>query len=120
MGGSTVVVEEMSDYLESLRKLHRTDLEVLYPGHGPKIDAPDRTIAEYLSHRMDRERQIIDVLERGASSLGAIVTEVYRDVDPVLHPVAAISVAAHLEKLSDDGRVEIEPDPTWDSGVSLR
>jgi len=120
MGGSTVVVEEMSDYLESLQKLHRTDLEVLYPGHGPVIDAPDATIAEYLSHRIERERQIINVLKRGASSLGAIVTEVYRDVDPALHPVAAMSVAAHLEKLNIEGRVEIEPDLTWDSGVSLR
>lgn len=120
MGGSTVVVEEMSDYLESLRKLHSTGLEVLYPGHGPMIDAPDSTIAEYLSHRMERERQIIDALRRGARSLGAIVTDVYRDVDGALHPAAAMSVAAHLEKLSHDGRVEVESDPTWGSGVVLR
>lgn len=120
IGGSTVVVEDMSDYLDSLRRLHGTGLETLCPGHGPVIDAPDVTIAEYISHRLERERQILDALERGAGSVGAIVTYVYRDVDPSLHPVAAISVAAHLEKLSVDGRVEVEFEPAWESEVQLR
>ena len=120
MGGSTVVVEEMSDYLESLRKLHSTGLETLYPGHGPAIDTPDATIAEYLSHRLERESQILDAVGRGAGSVGGIVIEVYRDVDPALHPMAATSVAAHLEKLSIEGLVEVEAEPTWESEVRLR
>ena len=120
MGGSTVVVEEMSDYLESLRKLHSTGLQTLYPGHGPVIDAPDATIAEYISHRLEREAQILDAVGRGATSLGAVVADVYRDVDPNLHPIAAMSVAAHLEKLSIEGKVGVESDPTWESEVLLR
>lgn len=120
MGGSTVVVEEMSDYLESLRKLHSTGLESLHPGHGPVIDAPDATIAEYISHRLEREGQILDAVGRGAGSVGEIVVDVYRDVDSALHPLAATSVAAHLEKLSFEGLVEIESEPTWDSEVLLR
>ncbi len=120
MGGSTVVVEDMSDYLGSLEKLHGTGLETLFPGHGPVIDSPDATIAEYISHRLEREAQILDALERGADSVGSIVTEVYRDVNEALHPMAAMSVAAHLEKLSVDGRVEVEPEPTWEAEVRLR
>ena len=120
MGGSTVVVEEMSDYLESLRKLHSTGLETLHPGHGPVIDAPDATIAEYISHRLEREGQILDAIGRGAGSIGAIVIDVYQDVDPALHPIAGMSVAAHLEKLSNEGRVEVESEPTWESEVLLR
>lgn len=120
MGGSTVVVDGMSDYLESLRKLHNTGLERLYPGHGPVIDSPDRTIAEYISHRLERERQILDALGRGARSLGAIVLDVYADVDPALHPLAAMSVAAHLQKLSIDGRVDVQAEPKWESEVRLR
>lgn len=120
MGGSTVVVGDMSEYMESLQKLHGTGLEALYPGHGPVIDAPDATIAEYISHRLERERQILDALERGMASVGAIVTDVYRDIDPALHPVAAMSVAAHLRKLGTDGRVEVETEPTWESEVRLR
>jgi glyoxylase-like metal-dependent hydrolase (beta-lactamase superfamily II) len=120
MGGSTVVVEEMSDYLESLRRLQSTGLQALYPGHGPVIDAPDATIEEYISHRLQREAQVLDAVGKGAGSLGAVVADVYRDVDPNLHPIAAMSVAAHLEKLSIEGKVEIESDPTWESEVLLR
>lgn len=120
MGGSTVMVEDMGDYLNSLRKLQSTGLEALYPGHGPVIDAPEAVIADYVAHRLEREDQILTALAAGAGSLGAIVSNVYRDVDSALHPAAAVSVAAHLAKLRSDGLVESDPNPTWDSEVRLR
>ena len=119
MGGSTVVVEDMTDYLRSLHKLHETGIETLCPGHGPTIDAPDALIAEYISHRLERESQIVGAVERGADSVGSIVVDVYRDVDEALHPIAAMSVAAHLEKLSAEGRVAVESKPSWDSEVGI-
>lgn len=119
MGGSTVVIEDMSDYLNSLHRLRGTGLEVIHPGHGPVIDAPDDLITEYIEHRLEREQQIVAALEAGAGTLGAIVVEVYRDVDPALHPVAAMSVAAHLAKLGSDGLVVCGPEPTWDDEVRL-
>jgi len=120
MGGSTVVVEDMSDYMQSLQKLQNTGLETLYPGHGPVLDAPDEIIAEYLAHRREREDQIVEAMRDGASTLGEIVEAVYADVDPMLHPVASVSVGAHLAKLRDEGRAEVEFDPVWDSPVALR
>jgi glyoxylase-like metal-dependent hydrolase (beta-lactamase superfamily II) len=105
MGGSTVVVSDLADYLASLRKVQGTDWARIYPGHGPEIDNPAATISEYLEHRLDRERQILDAMERGARSVGSIVEIVYADVDSELHPVAAHSVAAHLTKLQRDGLV---------------
>lgn len=119
MGGSTVVVEDMSAYLESLHRLQGTGLEVIYPGHGPVIDAPDAIIAEYVSHRLERERQILGALGGGASTLGEIVLEVYRDLDPALRPAAAMSVTAHLMKLVGDERVRCAVGPMWDSPVEL-
>ncbi len=119
MGGSTVVVEDMAQYLTSLRRLHGIGLEALYPGHGPVIDAPDALISEYIAHRLDREEQIISAIARGAETLGEIVTKVYRDVDPALHPVAAMSVGAHLRKLVAEERVVTDEDPRWDSPVAL-
>ena len=120
MGGSTVVVEDMSDYLNSLHKLGNTGLDVLYPGHGPVIDAPDAVIAEYIEHRLERERQILSALHDGAVSVGSVVSDVYRDVDPSLHPLAAVSVMSHLEKLRREGVVNIDEEPAWDSKVVLR
>jgi glyoxylase-like metal-dependent hydrolase (beta-lactamase superfamily II) len=106
MGGSTVVVEDMGAYLASLERLVSTGLRRLYPGHGPVIDDPDALLSTYLAHRLDRERQIIQALHDGAASVDAIVAMVYHDVDPALHSVAAVSVAAHLRALVADGRVD--------------
>lgn len=119
MGGSTVVVEDMSDYIASLQKLRGTGLRTIFPGHGPVIDDPDAVLAEYVAHRMERERQIVGALERGASTVGEIVEDVYVDVDPGLHPAAAMSVGAHLIKLRTDGRVEVGSHPGWDTEVVL-
>jgi glyoxylase-like metal-dependent hydrolase (beta-lactamase superfamily II) len=119
MGGSTVVIEDMTDYLNSLYRLRATGLAVIHPGHGPVIDAPDELITEYIEHRLERERQILAALEAGAGSLGEIVLDVYADVDPGLHPVAAMSVTAHLDKLVADGAVVCDPEPMWDGEVRL-
>jgi glyoxylase-like metal-dependent hydrolase (beta-lactamase superfamily II) len=119
MGGSTVVIEDMTDYMASLQRLQDIGLETIYPGHGPVIDAPDAVIADYVAHRMERERQIVDALVRGAVSLGEIVVDVYADVDPGLHPAASMSVSAHLAKLKAEGRVLVADEPTWGSKVAL-
>jgi hypothetical protein len=50
------------------------------------------------------------------------VTEIYKEVDTALHPLAAFSVAAHLRKLVDDNRIEFheqDADELWDALVTL-
>ena len=104
-GDSTVVIDDLSAYMRSLRRLQDTNWIRLYPGHGPEIDEPAPLIQEYIDHRLNRERQIEGAIDGGASTVGEIVRAVYADVDSALHPIAAHSVAAHLGKLVDDGRV---------------
>ena len=108
MGGSTVIVENMADYLRSLERLQGLEIGRLLPGHGEPMDDPAGKIAEYLSHRRQREEQVLAVLEAGPASVERIVEVVYRDVDRRLHPLAARSVLAHLRKLRDEGRVHGE------------
>ena len=105
MGGSTVIVEDMAAYLASLRRLHGTGIARIHPGHGPVLDDPDGVIGYYIEHRLEREAQIIGAVRDGASSVGEVVRTVYTDVDAGLHPAAAISVEAHLRKLSEEGSV---------------
>lgn len=119
MGGSTVMVEDMKRYLDSLRVLQRTGLRVIYPGHGPIMRDPDRTIGEYLEHRLMREAQILGAVRGGATTVGAVVQRVYAEVDPVLHPAAAVSVDAHLRKLADDGVVTYRGGG-WSGPVGVR
>ena len=102
------MVEDMSPYLRSLRRLEPLTLSRLYPGHGDEIDDPHRTIADYIAHRLDREREIVAAIEGGNETVGQVVATVYGDVDPALHPLAAFSVVAHLRKLREEGRAEFD------------
>ncbi len=121
MGGSTVVIEEMAEYLDSLERVAGLDVDVLYPGHGPTLDDPAAVIRQYREHRAMRERQIIEAMARGASTVGDVVHLVYADVDPALHFAAAQSTGAHLRKLVGEGKVEL-PDAAadWTSRVVLK
>lgn len=120
MGGSTVMVEHMGDYLRSLEKVARLRVAKLMPGHGPVIDDPSEVIDYYISHRLERERQILEAVAGGRESVGAVVEHVYADVDAELHPLAALSVAAHLRKLHDERRVAFsEPGAVWDAVVKM-
>jgi glyoxylase-like metal-dependent hydrolase (beta-lactamase superfamily II) len=99
MGGS------LRDYMDSLRRLQALDLTVLYPGHGPEVDDPQAKIAQYLTHRQEREDRLVAALERGERSRAALLAEVWDDVPEQLRGAAAIAMQAHLEKLEDDGRL---------------
>lgn len=109
LGTGTVVIPppdgNMVDYLASLRRLLGLDLLRLYPGHGAPIDRPYEKIEEYLAHRLMRERQIVDALAAGVDTIGAIVARLYAELPPMLHPAAALTVRAHLEKLVAEGVV---------------
>lgn len=107
MGGSSVIVEYMADYLDSLEKIRGLGVSMLYPGHGEIMDDPDEVIGWYLDHRLEREQQIIAALERGARSIGEIVEICYEEVDPIIFPMAARSVGAHLRKLEQENLVTL-------------
>lgn len=110
MGGSSVMVEKMGPYLDSLEKLRGTGVERLHPGHGDDMDDPDAVIDWYIAHRLQRHEQILDAIAGGANTVSSIVEDVYNDVDPSLHPLAARSVQAHITLLSDQGRITLEGD----------
>jgi glyoxylase-like metal-dependent hydrolase (beta-lactamase superfamily II) len=105
MGGSSVMVERLGPYMASLERLQPMDLERLYPGHGPEMDHPAEVISWYLAHRRQREAEILAAIRSGCRTIESIVETVYAEVDSSLHPLAAKSVAAHLEKLVEDGLV---------------
>ncbi|CAN5355115.1 MBL fold metallo-hydrolase [soil metagenome] len=107
MGWSTSVVSppdgDMTDYMLSLGKLMEREDGIYYPAHGEAIPEPRRLVRGMIGHRRMREGQIMRFLERnGSSVIPSMVAEMYRGVDPGLHPAAGRSVLAHL--LDMDGR----------------
>lgn len=120
MGGSSVIVEYMAEYLESLEKVRGIGVTMLYPGHGEVMEDPDEVIDWYREHRLEREQQILDALHRGARSVGEIVEACYQDIDQAYFLMAARSVGAHLRKLAAEGIVTLPHGSSdWSSWVVL-
>jgi len=95
----------LSAYLDSLRRLRDLDVDVLCPGHGPYVRDPRAKIDEYLSHRLDRERRLVDALERGLRGRDELLDAAWSEVPDDLRFAAAITMEAHLEKLEEEGRL---------------
>ena len=94
----------MRDYLRSLERMRALpNLSVIFGGHGPAIANPYAKIDEYISHRLEREQNILQAVREGAATAKEIVARVYTDVSPKAHAMAERAVLAHLEKLEADG-----------------
>ena len=120
MQGSTVIIEDASDYLDSLYLVRDLGVERLEPGHGDAITDAGAAVSEYIDHRLMRERQIVGAVRAGAGTVGAVVDVVYADVPAGLRPAAAHQVRVQLVKLSRDGAVWFD-DATGESGsIRLR
>ncbi len=96
----------MRDYLRSLERLRGLpNLSVIFGGHGPAIANPYAKIDQYISHRLEREQNILQAVSEGATTAKEIVARVYTDVSPKAHAMAERAVLAHLEKLEADGLI---------------
>lgn len=117
-GTGTVVIAppegDLADYMASLHRLLALDLRLILPAHGPLIEQPHMLLEHYIKHRNEREAQVVAGLTHGLHMVDALVAVIYADVDPALHPAAALSVTAHLQKLEREGRVTRS---TGDSGA---
>lgn len=109
--GSSMVTYPEGDvaaYLRSLERLAALEPRMLFPGHwDPVTDAPAK-IAEYREHRLARERQVVEELERGAGTARELTERIYvpevGDSEALLH-AAEMTLRAHLRKLVDECRV---------------
>jgi glyoxylase-like metal-dependent hydrolase (beta-lactamase superfamily II) len=117
MGGSTVVMEDASAYLDSLYKVRTLGAAVIEPGHGEAMDDAGAAIDAYIEHRLSRERQIVAAIRAGASTVGVVVDEVYGGIPSDLRPAAVHQVRVQLAKLSRDGAIGFDDDRTEHSRV---
>ena len=105
--GTTVITHpdgNLARYFESLDTMeHLVDADAVYeilPGHGPRVADPQRWLARYRSHRLDRLAQVRRAVAAGDRTPAEVVARVYADVDRSVWPAAEQSVAAQLEYLA--------------------
>ncbi|TLS23741.1 uncharacterized protein PpBr36_06665 [Pyricularia pennisetigena] len=118
LGHGTSVYEDLGEYIRSLGKMQRLFRGRAYPGHGPVIENGPAKIQEYISHRQQREEQVLqtlqsttkDATDSGAESsrgltAGELVKIIYSDVREELHPAAEKGVRQILGKLQQEQKV---------------
>ncbi len=119
--GSILVEPEEGDmglYIHSLRRLAAMPLSVLLPSHGPAIGGAHEKLTEYIEHRLDRERQVVEALRVGGADIVTLVDRVYLDVHPMMKAgpgggLAGRSLRAHLDTLRRDGRAQVDDAGVW-------
>ncbi len=95
---------DLASYLRSLERLLSLGPTKLFPAHGPVIEDPIATLTHTIEHRLLRERQIVEALGGGRSTVPAIAESIYHQLALGLTMAAQESVRAHLEKLKTEGR----------------
>lgn len=95
----------LAGYLAALRRLRALPLVLICPGHGPPVPHPREKLEEYLTHREARERRLIAALEAGRRTDDELLGAAWNDVPEALRPAAASTLAAHLGKLREEGRL---------------
>jgi glyoxylase-like metal-dependent hydrolase (beta-lactamase superfamily II) len=107
----------LSSYLRALQALRERRPAVIAPGHGPPVDDAAAKLEHYISHRLDRERRLVAALQAGGRTVDELLDEVWDDVPPQLRNAATVTLAAHLDKLDEEGRlpdgVERPVRPDW-------
>lgn len=106
----------MGPYLASLEKMiERENDRAYWPGHGGPVSDPKRFTRALLSHRRQRETQIVEFLKKGPAQIPAMVEANYPGLAPALKGAAGLSTFAHLEELVRSGVVRTDGPPTLQS-----
>lgn len=112
MGWNTTVIAppegDMGDFIASLERLMQRHDKMFLPGHGGRIETPQRVVRAYITHRKWREQNILACIDEGACTVPRIVAKLYGALEPELKDAAALSVLAHLEHLISRDMVSAE------------
>jgi glyoxylase-like metal-dependent hydrolase (beta-lactamase superfamily II) len=113
--GSSMVTYPEGDvaaYLRSLERVAELGPRMLFPGHWDPVQEAGAKIEEYRAHRLAREAQVVEELERGGGGSATELTERVYAGELAASPAreqllraAEMTLRAHLRKLVEDGRV---------------
>jgi glyoxylase-like metal-dependent hydrolase (beta-lactamase superfamily II) len=121
MNGSTVVIAppdgNMTEYLESLKKLDNFNIKLLAPGHGDYLHDPKLVTDWIFNHRLTREKKVLISMQKlKETTIEDLLLDVYDDVDSHLHPIALWSLEAHLIRLEENNLVTKIENTLWRIG----
>nr|XP_039249610.1 endoribonuclease LACTB2-like [Styela clava] len=114
LGEGTAVFEDLYDYMKSLDFILSLKPGKIYPGHGPVLENPIEYVQYYISHRNERESQIISALKDSSEPLKSLdIVKIIYDIPEHLYGPADINVNNHLRKLLKENKVGLKEGDFW-------
>lgn len=116
LGHGTAVFEDLAAYMSSLQLMASAPnfSGRAYPAHGEVIEEGPAKVREYHEHRLQREREALEVVGRkredGAEGWGSMemVKVIYKGYPEALHGPAEGSLRHVLRKLEGEGKVRYD------------
>lgn len=99
---------DMQAYLDSIVRMQELQSTLIAPGHGPVVTATGAKLHELLDHRAARDRQIIDLIDRGYTTDRQIRRAIYPEIQRGLRRAANGQVRAHLARMVGQGIVTVD------------
>ncbi|XP_069105635.1 endoribonuclease LACTB2-like [Argopecten irradians] len=109
LGETTAMFQDLHTYMASLERILQLRPSLIYPSHGPVILDPMDRVKNYIKHRLMREKQIVETLQKDPNvwlTSMELVDQIYVDLAAGLKNAANTNVCQHLLKLVKDGKVE--------------
>ena len=114
MGWASTLVSppdgDLTAFMASLKKLQSRPEHIYYAGHGAPLPEAHTMLDYLLAHRLGREDQIMARLQSAPQTVAELTTDMYADVNPMLHGAASRNVLAHLIDLFERKLVTPEGD----------
>lgn len=105
-------VNPLKDYLASLEKVSKLDVEYVLPGHGDILDNFKQRISELMNHHQCRGDEVLRILKEGvqdafriASQMTWDIPETWDQFPPSQRWFAFGEALAHLKYLEEEGKV---------------
>lgn len=114
LGHGSVAFEDLTEYMGGLHKIQDLKPSRLFPGHGDVVNNGIEKVEQYLSQRLAKEKQIVDIMLEDISVTWTPIelTEYMNSISKKAYSeqllaVVVRTVGLHLIKLYNDGKVEM-------------
>jgi len=113
LGHGSVAFEDLTEYICGLYRIQDLKPAKLYPGHGEVVNNAMEKVEQYLSMRMAKENQILDIMRKDKSRFWSAI-EIVEEMNSVskgyneqLMAVVVRTIGLHLIKLYFDQKAEL-------------
>jgi endoribonuclease LACTB2 len=108
---------DLAVYLQSLRRLAEVPARLLLPAHGNVSARSRQTLLDAIEHRLQREKQLVEVLAAGPRTVEELGVELYRGLPGPLMRYAQLQIQAGLQKLEREGRATPVGEGRWQASA---